>query len=33
MDKAVNRRLLKAEAWVRFEDIPTRICGVQYVAL
>ena len=28
-----SRRLLKAEVWVRFEDIPTRICGGQYVVL
>ena len=33
MFQAVIRRLLKAVAWVRFEDIPSRICEGNNVAL
>jgi len=27
MAQAVSRRPLKAEAWIRFVDIPSRVCG------
>jgi hypothetical protein len=33
MAQAVIRRHLQAEAWVRFEDFPSRLCGGQNVAL
>jgi hypothetical protein len=33
MVQAVSRRPLKAEAWVRFEDVISRTCGGQNVAL
>ena len=33
MTQAVSRRPLNPEAWVRFEDIPSSICGGQNVVL
>jgi hypothetical protein len=33
MARVVSRRPLKTEAWVRFEDTPSRICGRQNVEL
>ena len=33
MAQAVSRRHLKTEAWVRLEDISSRLCGGQNVAL
>jgi hypothetical protein len=33
MAQAVSRRTLKTEVWVRFEVIPSSICGGHNVAL
>jgi hypothetical protein len=33
MAQAVSRLPLKAEAWIRFEDIASRICGGRSVKM
>jgi hypothetical protein len=33
MAQVICRRPVKAEAWVQFEDIPSRLCGGQNVEI